>query len=216
MREYFDADAHAAIITPTTPTEETARAKKMPTSRSSANPPGDSGRTAIMISVGIRTTPGAAEKTRLSAAAGMMSSFWMNLMPSATSCSAPKGPASIGPRRFCMNAMTLCSWYPATSGATRKNTMTAPSLRISDSQKLSKAKSDSAISGAPRLRPSPDYLDCDRHRSTSPTTKKTEPRMAIMSAISWSFSRYGMAWTLENDGVRIFMRHGVFCPSLTR
>ena len=43
-------------------------------------------------------TAGASENTVRSAAAGTMSSFWMNFTPSATSCAQPwKAPASIGP-----------------------------------------------------------------------------------------------------------------------
>ena len=44
------------------------------------------------------TTNGAALKTMRSALAGMMSSFWRNFPTSASSCSEPYGPASMGPK----------------------------------------------------------------------------------------------------------------------
>jgi hypothetical protein len=51
----------------------------------------------------MRMTAGAAAKTRRSAWAGMMSSFWMNLMPSPMSWNQPwKPPGSMGPSRLCM------------------------------------------------------------------------------------------------------------------
>jgi len=51
----------------------------------------------------MRTTTGAAMNTRRSASAGMMSSFWMNLIPSPMSWNQPwNPPGSIGPSRLCM------------------------------------------------------------------------------------------------------------------
>ena len=59
---------------------------------------------------GTSATPGAIENTVRSAAAGTMSSFWMNFAPSAISWAHPwNAPASIGPSRACMCASTLCS-----------------------------------------------------------------------------------------------------------
>jgi len=52
--------------------------------------------------VDISTMTGASPNTKRSDRSGKMSSFWMNLRPSATSCRVPWGPASIGPRRLCM------------------------------------------------------------------------------------------------------------------
>ena len=99
-----------AISTPITPTLAIAITKKMPTSRSSANTVAPNGRTTRVAMYGISATPGASENTVRSAAAGTTSSFWMNFTPSATSCAHPwKTPASIGPRRACMCASTLCS-----------------------------------------------------------------------------------------------------------
>ena len=49
------------------------------------------------------TIAGASANTRRSASAGMMSSFWRNLMPSPMSWNQPwNPPGSIGPSRLCM------------------------------------------------------------------------------------------------------------------
>ena len=78
---------------------------------------------------GIRATAGARANTHLSAALGMIDSFWTNLIPSATSWRTPwKRPASIGPSLACMWAMTLCSMYPTRSGKVRKMARTASTL----------------------------------------------------------------------------------------
>jgi hypothetical protein len=82
--------------------EDTARAKKMPVSRSSTMRSGPTGTTTKSRKVEIRTTRGARAKTQRSDFSGKMSSFWRNFRPSARSCSVPKGPASMGPRRLCM------------------------------------------------------------------------------------------------------------------
>lgn len=52
-------------------------------------------------------------------------------------------------------------------------------------------------------------------RSTSPTTKKIDPRMAIRSGTSVPGSIAGITLTLENEAVRIFSRYGSFFPSPT-
>src|SRR5436190_5858058 len=52
---------------------------------------------------------GAAVNTHRSALVGVMSSFKISLMASATGCSTPYGPTRIGPRRDCAQAMTLRS-----------------------------------------------------------------------------------------------------------
>ncbi len=63
-----------------------------------------------IVMYGTRTTAGARVNTHPSAAAGMMSSFWMNFTPSAISWAHPwNRPAYIGPSRCCMWASTLCS-----------------------------------------------------------------------------------------------------------
>ena len=59
---------------------------------------------------GSSATAGASANTRGRRPRGMMSSFWTNLMPSASSCAQPWNlPASIGPSRACMCASPLCS-----------------------------------------------------------------------------------------------------------
>ncbi len=45
---------------------------------------------------------GASRYRRLSARAGRKASLKKTLMPSARDCSNPKGPARLGPLRFCM------------------------------------------------------------------------------------------------------------------
>ena len=64
---------------------------------------GPAGITRKTRNVDTTTTTGAMANTRRSASPGMMSSFWMNFMPSPTSWNQPwKPPGSIGPRRLCM------------------------------------------------------------------------------------------------------------------
>ncbi len=82
--------------------DETARAKKMPVSRSSTMRSGPTGTTTKSRKVEIRTTIGARAKTQRSAFSGKMSSFWRNFSPSAMSWRVPSGPASMGPSRLCM------------------------------------------------------------------------------------------------------------------
>ena len=95
---------------PITETLDIASTKKMPTSRFSANTVSPRGRTTRIAMYGIIATAGASENTLRSAAAGTMSSFWMNFTPSATSCAHPwNRPASIGPSLACMCARPLCS-----------------------------------------------------------------------------------------------------------
>ena len=64
---------------------------------------GPAGITRNTRKVEITTIAGAIANTRRSAWPGMMSSFWMNLMPSPTSWNQPwNPPGSIGPSRLCM------------------------------------------------------------------------------------------------------------------
>ena len=110
IRENLFADDQPAISTPITETDDIAITKKMPTSRLSANNVGLNGSTTRMMMYGIMATAGASENTPRSAASGTTSSFCTNFTPSATSCAQPWNmPASIGPRRACMCASTLCS-----------------------------------------------------------------------------------------------------------
>ena len=107
MSEYLLADAQPAMRMPMTDSDETARAKKMPTSRSSTTRCWLAGSTTYSSSVLISTTIGAVLNTKRSALSGMRSSFWTNLAPSASSWSRPRGPASWGPLRLCIHDMTL-------------------------------------------------------------------------------------------------------------
>ena len=50
---------------------------------------------------------GASRNTGRSAVSGIDCSLKNSLMPSASVCSTPYGPARLGPMRFCMSAMTL-------------------------------------------------------------------------------------------------------------
>ena len=52
---------------------------------------------------------GASLNTKRSARSGMRSSLKNNLMPSASVCRSPHGPALLGPMRFCRPAMALRS-----------------------------------------------------------------------------------------------------------
>ena len=58
---------------------------------------------------GTSTRKGASLKTVLSASVGMRSSFSINLRPSASVWSSPKGPQRCGPMRLCMSEINLRS-----------------------------------------------------------------------------------------------------------
>ena len=120
------AEAHPAISVPMMPTPMTASTSTTLASTSAPTTRGDSGMTASATRYGMSATNGASRKAQRSARAGVMSSFWTNFTPSATSCAHPwKPPAYIGPSRPCMWAMTLCSVWPTSSGSTRKAASTA-------------------------------------------------------------------------------------------
>ena len=70
-----------------------------------------------------KTMYGASRKSFRSADAGMMSSFWMFLTPSASHWSKPWGPTRLGPTRDCMRAHTRRSSQLVTpaSGATKND-----------------------------------------------------------------------------------------------
>ena len=87
--------------------DDTASARKMPVSTSMNQASGPAGMTSTSRNVEMSTTNGAALKTTRSALAGMMSSFWRNLPTSASNCSDPNGPASMGPSRLCMKLIIL-------------------------------------------------------------------------------------------------------------
>ena len=83
------ADAQPAISTPSTDTEETASAKKMPVLRSAKIASGPNGTTTYTRNALTMTMNGAIANSRRSARSGKMSSFWRNLPTSAISCSEP-------------------------------------------------------------------------------------------------------------------------------
>ena len=110
MSENLFAEAHPAMRTPITETDVIAMTKKIPTSRFRMKIVSEKGITTNNAMYGTSATAGARENTHRSAAAGITSSFWTNLTPSATSCAQPwNRPAYIGPSRACMCARTLCS-----------------------------------------------------------------------------------------------------------
>ena len=79
----------------------------MPAWKSVNQTSGPNGTTATSRNVEVSTTSGAILKMLRSAASGAVSSFCSHLPTSANSCSEPYGPASIGPRRLCMNDIIL-------------------------------------------------------------------------------------------------------------
>ena len=79
----------------------------MPVSRFVKYASGPNGITTSMRNVDASTMYGAIANRRASARSGTMSSFWRNLPTSASSCSEPWGPASIGPSRLCMKLIIL-------------------------------------------------------------------------------------------------------------
>ena len=102
MREYLLADAHPATRMPITEMDDSASARNTPVSRLTKNASGPKGITTASRKVEASTMYGASLKRRSSARSGTRSSFWRNLPTSATSCSVPWGPASMGPSRLCM------------------------------------------------------------------------------------------------------------------
>ena len=68
--------------------------------------PGPSGMTAKVMKAGTVAMIGARRKTTLSADLGMMSSLSASFTPSASDCSRPNGPCTLGPTRCCMRATT--------------------------------------------------------------------------------------------------------------
>src|SRR4051812_11747822 len=54
------------------------------------------------------------------------------------------------------------------------------------------------------------------HRSTSPNTMSSEPRMAVTSASMWPRDMKSIAWRWEKPVGRIFTRYGLLVPSETR
>ena len=67
------------------------------------------GTTVNTMSAGTTERYGASLKTKLSACSGSRSSLKNSLMPSASDCRMPHGPARSGPMRLCMSEIALRS-----------------------------------------------------------------------------------------------------------
>ena len=78
---------------------------------------------------GTKARYGASRNTKGSARSGLMRSLKNALMPSASVCRMPNGPALFGPMRFCMPAMTLRSNQTMNMVATSRNTKQTTTLR---------------------------------------------------------------------------------------
>ena len=74
---------------PSTEIDDTASTQKMPTSRSANQASGPNGTASRMRKTDATTTYGARANRRRSARHGMMSSFWIHLPTSASSCIDP-------------------------------------------------------------------------------------------------------------------------------
>ncbi len=93
---------------------------------------GPNGITENVMNAGITASTGARMKTALSAAVGMMSSFSASFTPSASDCSRPKGPLTLGPIRCCMRATTRRSHQMLKSvSSTRTTKIRTALMRIS-------------------------------------------------------------------------------------
>src|SRR5208337_133229 len=88
---------------------EKARISTIPTFRSLMIRVREKGITRKESNTGRKMTMGASRKTGRSTSSGVMSSLPMSFRASATVCTAPWGPTSMGPRRSCMWAETLRS-----------------------------------------------------------------------------------------------------------
>ena len=99
----------------------------MPLLPSRKSPP--SGIIANDKNAGTNDKNGASLNTKRSERSGMRSSLKNNLIPSASVCSNPNGPALFGPMRFCIPEITLRSNHTISMVATRPVTNTASTLR---------------------------------------------------------------------------------------
>ena len=81
----------------------------MPTLMSAITRPSPKGITAQPIMPSVKVSIGASRKTTRFAPEGRMVSLKNSLRPSASGCSRPKGPTTLGPLRSCMAPITLRS-----------------------------------------------------------------------------------------------------------
>ena len=89
---------------------------------------GPKGTTENVTNAGITAITGARTKTTLSAALGMRSSLKASFTPSASDCSRPKGPCTLGPMRCCMRATTRRSHQMLNSVSSTRTTKIRPAL----------------------------------------------------------------------------------------
>src|SRR4051812_46710957 len=90
---------------------------------------GPNGITAKVTKAGTVASTGARRKTALSAALGTMSSFSASFTPSASDCSRPNGPCTLGPMRCCIRATTRRSHQMLKSVSRTRTRKTRTALR---------------------------------------------------------------------------------------
>src|SRR5208282_3780398 len=88
------------------------------------------GMTEIEVSAKINAIIGAAMYSGLNTCGGVRSSLKINLAPSASGCSRPKGPTRVGPQRFWICADTLRSSQTLYATAVSRTPTTATDLMI--------------------------------------------------------------------------------------
>ena len=89
---------------------------------------GPNGITENVTNAGTIAITGASRKTTLSAAFGMMSSLSASFTPSASDCSRPKGPCTLGPMRCCIRATTRRSHQMLKSVSSTRTTKISTAL----------------------------------------------------------------------------------------
>ena len=137
------------------------------------------------MKAGTTTITGASQNIDLSADAGSMSSFRINLRASATGWSSPMGPVRVGPRRRCNRPSTLRSSQTKDKNHNRQS-------NEKDQQRQSVPQDASDADG---------HRDQGgSHRSTSPSTMSKEPRITTESATQAPWSIVLIAERLQNDG----------------
>ena len=92
------------------------------------------GTTVKISTAGITDRYGASLKTNESARSGSRSSLKTSLVPSASVCSRPHGPARFGPTRLCMSEITLRSNQIISAVATSSATKATRHLMMTMSQ----------------------------------------------------------------------------------
>ena len=112
-KAYLEFVAQPAMMTPYTPIEVSDNRYSSPASALETTTSGDSGITAQAANAGISAIIGASRNRILFALAGMITSFISSLNTSANGCpspgNSPKRRTRFGPRRSCIQPMTLRS-----------------------------------------------------------------------------------------------------------